>query len=135
MDISHHLCTVQATSSISRTIKVVCPIAAPFLCNGVCRALDCNIPDLVGAQPVAPNTPPKLHLLLPAPSDAAFLPSDIGANVTFYFPFGVPMASQGANFVVCPPSQGNTTPTGCAAFATDKVCLQDCNHAMQHSLG
>ena len=83
----------------------------------------------MAAQTVAPNTPPSLHLLLAAPSDAAYLPSDVGADRTYYFPFGSPVASQGANFVVCPPSLGSTSPTGCAAYATDKV---RCKDTMQH---
>ena len=121
-----HPCCVQASSSISRTITVVCPAAKPFLCSGLCRALDCNIPDIAAAQPVVPNTPPKLRLLLPTPPDAALLPTDAGANLTYYLPFGVPVASSqggGYNFDVCPPSPGNVVPSNCAAFTTDKVLL------------
>lgn len=121
----HCVCVrVQAGSSVSRTIQVVCPRATPFLCNGLCRALDCSIPDIAAAQPVVPNTPPTLHLLLTAPAGAAFLPADVGAKLTYYFPFGSPVATSqggGLNFDVCPPSQGNATPTDCAAFSTDKV--------------
>ena len=122
---------MQASNSISRTIMVVCPPAKPNLCNGICQALSYNIPDIAAAAAVPPNTPPKLHLLLAPPADAALLPPDAGAKLTYYFPFGASVVTSSYNFDICPQRAGNATPTDCATFATDQV-LPPAHHCYCH---